>query len=112
MFIDLTIAADFSQIRQSEIGLVDLTNFSQTRQWEISLADLTMLASCSQIRQSETSLADLTIFDELSPFSLLHAFLDISRFGATGPPIVDKFFMLEIDCGFIVSNQKVLDRYF
>ena len=48
----------------------------------------------------------------MSKVKLLHAFLDISRFGATGPPIVDKFFMLEIDCGFIVSNQKVLDSYF
>ena len=46
----------------------------------------------------------------MSKVKILHAFLDISRFGATGPPIVDKFFMLEIDCGFIVSNQKVLDR--
>ena len=31
MFIDLTIAADFSQIRQSEISMVDLTNFSQNQ---------------------------------------------------------------------------------
>ena len=74
--------------------------------------DLTIAADFSQIRQSEISLVDLTISDELSLVSLFHAFLDISRFGATGPPVVDKFFRLEINCGFIVSNQKVLDSYF
>ena len=62
--------------------------------------------------RKQIHLGQISLVETMSKVKILRAFLDISRFGATGPPIVDKFLMLEIDCGFIVSNQKVLDSYF
>ena len=63
-------------------------------------------------QRQQIHFGQISLVETMSKVKILRAFLDISRFGATGPPIVDKFLMLEIDCGFIVSNQKVLDSYF
>ena len=43
--------------------------------------DLTILVNFSQIRQSEISGVVFDDFDEFSPFSLQHAFLDVSPAG-------------------------------
>lgn len=43
--MELTILANFCQIRQSEISSAGWTNFSQIRQSELSLADLADLTN-------------------------------------------------------------------
>lgn len=53
--------------------------FTKIHQSEWTFMDLTILANFSQFRQSGNQLGGFDDFDEYSPFSLLHAFLDISH---------------------------------
>lgn len=60
-------------------AITKMAHSTKFYQSEWTFMDLTILTNYSQFRQSGNQLGGFDDFDEYSPFSLLHAFLDISH---------------------------------